>query len=67
MAALADRDFVEAGWPGYEIRCDMRRLGVEDCVVALRMQQHFVQTPEHAVCLQQLRALCFDALLVWGS
>jgi hypothetical protein len=39
MAALADRDLVEAGWPGYEIRCDMRRLRVEDCVVALRMQQ----------------------------
>ena len=50
-----------------EIRCDMRRLRVEDCVVALRMQQHFVQTPEHAVCLQQLRALCFDALLLRSS
>ena len=45
----------------------MRRLRVEDCVVALRMQQHLVQAPEHAVCLQQLRALCFDALLLWSS
>jgi len=26
-----------------EIRCDMRRLRVEDCVVALRIQQHLVK------------------------
>jgi hypothetical protein len=38
----------------------LRRLRVEDCVVALRLQQHLAQTPEHAVRLQQLRALCSD-------
>jgi hypothetical protein len=50
-----------------EIRRDMRRLRVEDCVVALRMQQHLVLAPEHALRLQQLRALCFDALLLRSS
>jgi hypothetical protein len=50
-----------------EIRRDTRRLRVEDCVVALCMQQHLVQTPEHAVRLQQLRTLCFDPLLLWSS
>ena len=50
-----------------EIRRDIRRLRVEDCVVAFRMQLHFVQAPEYAVRLQQLRAVCFDALLEWSS
>jgi hypothetical protein len=50
-----------------KIRRNTRRLRIEHCVVALRMQQHLVQTPEHAVCLQQLHALCFDALLEWSS
>lgn len=41
----------------------MRRLRVADCVVAFFVQQHLVQARQHAVRLQQLLALCFDAEL----
>jgi hypothetical protein len=46
-----------------EIRRHMRRLRVHNRILPFRVQQHFIQTHEHAVCLQQLHALGFDPLL----
>ena len=41
----------------------MRRLRVHNRILTLRVQQHFIQTREHAECLQQLHALKTGALL----
>jgi hypothetical protein len=50
-----------------EIRCDMRRLRVDDCVVAPRMKQHLVQAPEHTVCLATACAVLRCAVCARGS